>query len=316
MPQQFEIQIRTKRDEIDMEMTDRRIRNQSIELARVFAAFGIVAYHEKVDYAYIPYMGLIFFLILSPYLDFKKDWSRTRSIRSLAIIFLVPWLFWMIVYGVLNVSVGNPIFPVGQGFYAIMAGTSLHLWFLPAMFLILVMTGILKNIFSPQPVFWCSVVVMTTMLASSPVWATQLSRVEAPYVQWIHALPAVFTGAMLGISTHMPRFRMIGYIALGFGLMASLFSGIPEVSFTYPMGIFLTISIVYFGYFVVPHWLNVQSLADCTLGIYLSHIIWLRILNRILERDSYLTAIAAFCVALTTVWIARKYSTAARFVLG
>lgn len=86
-------------------------RDQYVELFRIIAAFGIVAFHTKVPLAAISYAGLIFFFILSLYYEVGPNWAKRRRLRDLAVMFLVPLAFWQVIYGAMNVAVGNPLFP-------------------------------------------------------------------------------------------------------------------------------------------------------------------------------------------------------------
>lgn len=97
-------------------------RNQNLELVRIAAAFGIVLFHSQANGAAIGYSGLIAFVILS------AMFARPASPTALAKGILLPWAFWSIAYGVVNLALRGYVFrpdltPIG----AVLYGTGVHL---------------------------------------------------------------------------------------------------------------------------------------------------------------------------------------------
>lgn len=291
-------------------------RNQLIELFRIIAAFGIVAFHTKVPDNYIPYAGLIFFVFLSPYMDSYFNWSRVRSAGQLAQALLVPWLFWMLFHAGINLVFSMPLFPEGQGISALLAGTSLHLWFLPAMFLALWGLNLMKPHVKPVYLFWISFPLTCLMLAFFAVWEPYLMRIEAPYYQWLHAAPALLAGIALGTVAHTRYNQNVIYLGLLVACMLALTTQRPFLGITYTIGLGGTVLVLIMSNKLADLRWSVQPIADCMMGVYLSHVFWIMVFNRITGRESYLTALCAFGAALLTVWIARRKIPAARRVLG
>ena len=88
-----------------------RARNPWIECLRLIAICGVIAFHARVPIlATWAYAGLVAFVILSPYVDARYNERRQRSMPALARSFLIPWLFWMVVYGALKLATGNALF--------------------------------------------------------------------------------------------------------------------------------------------------------------------------------------------------------------
>lgn len=283
-------------------------RDQSIELARIVAALGVVAFHAKVPGAYIPYAGLLFFVILSPYNECRHKWDRPPDYKRISRTFLLPWAFWMFVYGVLNIATGNPLFPHGDNAaQRILAGTSLHLWFMPAMCVLIFMINGAKHTLRTQASFWLALASACVLLGGMPIWHSTLTELPAPYRQWLHAAPAALIGATLGLLPRIPHGRIPALILLPISATLALLTPDLEVGATYAIGLSFTLFALYAGRKLLPSSLNVQYLADCTLGVYLSHIVFLRIFNHITGRGEYTTAVLAFACSLAFVAILRRF---------
>jgi hypothetical protein len=291
-------------------------RQQAIELARLVAAFCIVAYHTKVPGTTLYYAGLIFFLFLSPYLECGPNWSRRRPVRDLAKLFLVPWAFWMLVYGALNVLARKPMLPGGFNIAGILAGSSLHLWFMPAMFAVLVVFNETKRVVSAKGMFWSTLIAGALMLASTPVTANSILLVSAPFAQWMHAAPAVLLGAAFGLRTLVLGGSAAWLVATCAALASAAFSGRPEISVTYPLGIGASAVVIAHGSRFMPPRLNVQGLARCSLGIFLCHIVFVRGFNALVGREILLTAVCAFACATAATYLARRYLPRTQLILG
>lgn len=291
-------------------------RDQSIELLRLIAIFGVVAFHVGTVFSDIAYAGLIVFVILSPYVDLAYGWNKTRTIMALAKSLLLPWALWFLAYGALNILAHKPALPNGFGIGSVLAGTSIHLWFLPAIFIVLVILNILKKHANPPLLFWVSLVITAVSLLTFPIWRPVLDPGFPPYAQWLHAAPAVFIGMALGLVNHVKHGKLIANVTLLISAAVLLTYNLPGVSITYGVATIATIAVVQFGARIMPNRWNVQSLASCTLGIYLTHMFWVRIFNRITGPETFATAIGAFVLALGSVWIARKFMPKAKLLLG
>lgn len=291
-------------------------RDQVIELGRILAAFGIVAFHTKVPHAPVYYGGLIYFMFLSPYLEGRYNWARVRAPGRMVRGFLLPWAFWMAVYGALNLLAGNPLFPEAGVVGKVLGGTSLHLWFMPAMCLFLLGLGVVKRHVPPAAAFWSSLVAGTAMLAAFPLTGAGIVALGAPWYQWLHALPAALLGLAFGLQGGDPL-RCLA--AWGWTLAALVLAALSDLSayaVTYPVGMATALLLIELWPRLEWPRLNVQGLASCTMGVYLSHIAFVRVLGAVLGQGRLTTALTAFAAALLTVWLARRYLPRSRLVLG
>jgi peptidoglycan/LPS O-acetylase OafA/YrhL len=123
-------------------------------------------------------------------------WHRARRI-------LLPWLFWSAVFGlvagaryVLRGSVPD------WTIHHLFIGTSLHLWFFPAVFggtLLVWMTLRLIGPLGTQAGFAIAIVCAAALFALH-AWLSKSGRLSAPYGQWMFAAPALAIGIALGLA--------------------------------------------------------------------------------------------------------------------
>lgn len=115
---------------------DHRVRYPILDLLRILAIGDIVAIHTTGQYLFAG-LGLPVFIITAIALAFRKpglpSLRVTAAVRSRRIV--LPWLFWSCFFGVgyiLQVA-NSPSATLGQVLnpWMILAGTSVHLWFLP-----------------------------------------------------------------------------------------------------------------------------------------------------------------------------------------
>lgn len=291
-------------------------RDQFVELFRIIAAFGIVAFHTKVPQEAIPYAGLIFFLILSPYYEVGPNWTKRRSLQDMAVLFLIPLVFWQVVYGAMNLAAGKPLFPYERLWQQVMGGSSLHLWFLPVVFVALVTLSWLKTWMPRQILFWVCLVLACAQMGTVVLWYDAHMTLPPPAQQWIHALPALLIGIVLGTMDAIPRGTLIALPALAVITGLSILAPSPLIAVTYPIGITGVLVALYTPRVLGPLPFSVQTISSCAMGVYVSHIVWVRVCNLFIGRELYLTAVVAFVMSVVMVWAARRYIPKSRLVLG
>jgi len=118
---------------------------QDIELLRLFCIFGIIWVHANAPQKAFGFSCLFAFLTLSVFLSGNRK-DMKYSILKRGRRLLVPWAFWFIVYGIANYCRHADIVSLNNGLVAgILSGTSLHLWYLPYIFICLVVVDIIKS---------------------------------------------------------------------------------------------------------------------------------------------------------------------------
>lgn len=291
-------------------------RNVNVEILRIIAAFGIVAYHANVPFKDIPYAGLIVFLALSPLVDTKFGWLKVRPVSSLAKVLLVPWAFWFVVYAAANLIMHKPLLPEGPSVASLLYGSSPHLWFLPFMFAVLVAIGLLKKAHPTTHLFWISAIATSAILVTSPHWRPLAMTFPAPYAQWLHALAAAFAGLALGVYRNTIKFAWLGFALIGIALVVCAAYQLDGMSSTYPIGILLVAMAMVAPDSFSAHSKTIRAISECMFGVYLVHILGIAIVNKITPASNYGTVIVIFSACLLGVFITRRLIPSTKIVLG
>lgn len=215
---------------------DRRF---DIDILRIVSSFGIIWFHSGIFGHEISSSALICYLILSGYLshfDKKRSFSESFVYRFNRL--MVPWLFWFFVYGILNIIRGKTFLPEQFGFFVgILHGTSIHLWYVPFIFTLLLFFDFIKKFFSKKQLSVLSSLFAIAVLLATPLWRSFSFELGYPFAQYFHAIPAFFVGIFFQLqeSIHCKVILSI-FIALIFvSLSVSDFSG---VGLPYLIGIF------------------------------------------------------------------------------
>lgn len=292
-------------------------RNQGIELLRIVAAFGIVSYHALAPLHDFNYAGLVVFLVLSPYVDCAHNWDKPRSFWTLCKSYLAPWSFWMMVYAAVNMVLHRPVFATGGFPHNLLYGTSPHLWFMPAMFLVLFAINRLKSWCGPVALFWAAAIGATMLLLTVTIWRPASVAWGPPFSQWMHATPAVLFGIALGLGNRISRpWLILAMSALGAGLAVTVAVKLPGVSMTYFLGILLVMIAIVGGNVPFIARIDLRPASSCMLGVYLSHMLWLLFYGKLLGMGSYVTAFLAFLFAWASVWIMQRLTPWSEIALG
>jgi hypothetical protein len=294
--------------------TNKPRRVQAIELLRILAAYGIVAFHSGAAHHNLAYSGLIIFLVLSPMLDLQFNRGRVRSFSSLVRSLLVPWAFWMVIYGLVNLATHRPFI---QGTLSILSGTSLHLWYLPYIFVVLVFLNLMKaRPWASAVLFWSSTFGAATLLATVTFWRPISLTWILPIPQWIHAAAPVLVGVVFGLMSTMGRGRAIAVVILAIALVIADLAMLPGIGLPYTVGIGATALVALFGSRLLPPSWTVQPVAACMLGVYLCHALVLKIVQTLTGHGNYVTVTLSFAAALFGVWTIRRFIPASKIVLG
>lgn len=287
-------------------------RNQAIELLRLLAVFGVLAFHAPVPGSDIAYAGLAAFVVLSPLVDVQYNWERRRTPRLLAKTLLLPWAVWFCIYAALRVAEGRSVFRASRNLVsAIFEGPAPHLWFLPFIFVALVSLSQLKGRISQPVALLVAGILAVLSLMTVGFWRAW--DLTPPWGRWVHATPMVFVGITLGLASRVPK----AYLVLLPVLSAVAFVGtanVPGVSVPYVLGVALVLLANWLGP-RLPARFDVEGLSRCVMGVYLVHVAWFTICWPLLVRFGYPAVVAAYLVALAGVYLVRKYLPALRVVL-
>lgn len=175
--------------------------NFNVELLRLIAAFGIVVFHAgDVPGRLAAYSGLVIFVIFFLYfMPNPKKQPPYTILKNRASRLILPWLFWSILYGTINILSKNiPCNYTSTIPGEILTGTSIHLWFLPFAFLISIPCIYLDSNFKRSKHLPDIMGILSILaLPALAYWGNISGELPIPFHQWRHALPAVFIGLFL-----------------------------------------------------------------------------------------------------------------------
>lgn len=200
------------------------MRNGSLDLMRLPAAFGVVLFHVGAPGAMIGYSGLAYFLILVPAFGLASSASAQASgfVRSRARRLLVPWLIWSGIFALLRLGLWQASHrPFEEVFdpSMIVTGASLHLWFLPyAFFASLCLPSIRRLATGLSRPAFLALVSATLLLLLASLAPILHRQPDPPLAQWAYGLPSLLAGLALGLV----RLRQEGAMAVNLSLAAVL----------------------------------------------------------------------------------------------
>lgn len=277
-------------------------RRMDIELLRLLAALFIVSFHGGgLLPRDIAYSGLVVFLFLTAY---YATVSQRKSVADMAFRLLVPYGLWFIIYIGVFAVVGRTIFQDHHSIVRfLLASPSIHLWFLPFLFLITVVIQFAAVRAPARAMAWVVALLAILLVVTSPQWRKY--DIESPFAQWLHALAPVCVGVLAGLLNKLnERLRW----ALSLAVAASLaYVGIvveTQVVFAYALGI-VGCGLLMLPGSVIPSSAILARLATTTLGIYLIHPAVLVVLYKFGVRDAALV-LAGFAVSMVAVLIGQQ----------
>lgn len=248
-------------------------RRHDVEAFRTIAAAMIVWYHAGAEGQEIAYGGLIIFLIISTYLAAQ---AGTRSIQSsLQAKFhrlIVPWLLWDIVYGAVTLSLGKPPGPECSSWVGkLLTGTATHLWYMPFIFMALLLIDVLKNNVRAPVIGAAAAVAAATALFTVSAWRDVSIGMGYPVAQYCHAASGALIGLFLGYKSRMPKYLFLALFAL---LVAAALHALPwrGVGVTYLVGLLFG-GILSFEWLAGANFHGLEKLAPYTLGIFFIHVL-------------------------------------------
>lgn len=231
----------------------------------------------KMPGAWIGYAALPMFIILLIY------FGRDKPLKERAKRLMLPWLLWCGVFTL--VKLGDVAFTT-SGFadefkpWMLLAGPSLHLWFLPFCFAFLVLT----KPASFNPVF------VAVPISVWAIWATNTFDLAIPLAQWVFVLPAAFMGWMMRHYRNAPLVAG-GALALCFMMhLAGWTQGTNQL--------IIAIAVIFIcSHVQLPSTALSKGLSDLSLGIYLIHPLMLSVVLRTPLADNMIAGFVFVIVA-------------------
>jgi len=127
-------------------------RNYNVDRLRILATFGIVWFHTVgIPGRHVAYAGLAIFIMLSfAYVTLRSPMATSAAILSERFKrLLLPWAFWWLIYLAAKMGksvLSNTPFSADIDLGWILAGPSIHLWYLPFAFVMtMIVSGLNKT---------------------------------------------------------------------------------------------------------------------------------------------------------------------------
>ncbi|MGL6077335.1 acyltransferase family protein [Methyloversatilis discipulorum] len=279
-------------------------RRHDIEWYRVVGSFSIVWYHSGAIGHDISYAGLVVFFIISMYFSGGRSSGFLDSLHKRSRRLLVPWAAWFIIYLAFNFFAGRALVWEYSFAGALLVGPSVHLWFVPYLFICFVLLDVARLFLLPGFLAVSLGGAAVLMIGLSPSWRDFSLGLGYPLAQYFHAAPAVMIGAVCSCASGGNA--VIVALVLAVSFLASVFYfDIPGVGVPYSIGIVFAFLVTFFRWGDRLRF-PVRSVSDCMLGVYFSHIFVLKPVMRVFGY-SVASPILAFLVSFAFVFFFRKY---------
>ncbi len=278
-------------------------KRQDIEFLRIISAFGIVWFHSGAIGHAVSYSGLMVFLILSTYLSKKS--TAAGLFRKRFERFIVPWMFWFVVYAVENIVRGEPIINAKRSFLAgVLAGPSIHLWYMPFMFFCLVTLDTAKRHLPPMALCLTSAALAILIMAVTPSLTQPLAELGYPAPQYGHGVVGVLVGIFLLYFDVLPgKTRWLICATMIFVATQRLpYAGIENPSVIGMVLCFVLAS----GITQKIRSVDFTPLSQCTLGIYFIHILFLDLAAKARIFHGIRGPLVVFVASAITVYYLRR----------
>ncbi|MEK8025566.1 acyltransferase family protein [Pseudaquabacterium rugosum] len=273
-----------------------------VEILRILATIGIVWFHAGAPGSGIAYGGLLVFFVISIWFSDFGAGSFSAYALKLANRLIRPWLIWCVIYAAVNILRRRPIVEGGESWIGYLAGPSVHLWYLPFAFFVLVVGYAFWRCFSPLLGFMLAIIFALTILVFVPFWRPESLGLPIPLPQYAHALFGVCLGFAFRFSKGLPPAWVFGAMtALIFASIARLpWSGIGS---TYLVAVIASLALVFpldkiFGSL---RNIGLPLLGRHSFGVYFIHPPIIGLLKARFSPDSFLLPLLVYLVALACV---------------
>jgi surface polysaccharide O-acyltransferase-like enzyme len=214
----------------------------------------------------------------------------------------------MVAYGIRNHFIDRDLIETDRGWFnGLLAGTQIHLWFLPYIFAVSVALDFLVPRANLAWLGRSCALASVALLGTISLWWPWAVSHGYPTQQYCHAVAALLIGVFLACAPRVGRGWLLVLLAAVLGTALVQLQGNRQfVGAPYLTGAGLC-AWVLLKPPSLPDWLDVTPISQCTFGIYLSHVFF-RDLYESIERvpewsEPYLT----FATALLAVYLFRRF---------
>nr|WP_188517750.1 hypothetical protein [Alsobacter metallidurans] len=264
----------------------------------------IVWFHSNIPGHDLAYSGLIVFLSLTAFFEFGPNRNRPAQPGRILTQLIVPWLFWFVIFAAINLARGREIFPFGDNAVEkLLTGPSPHLWYVPWAAAALLALPMVK----PLPDDWLAyglAAAAGVMMTAVPTWRPWSIEAGPPLSQYLHSIPALLLGGLLGLSFSSPVARFL-YVVPVVALVAGPAFRFTGVGITYVIGLSMVLLALMIERFWPPR-LNLDSVSQCMLGVYFCHPLFLTAARPLIDRAPLPGVVAAFVLSVAFVYAIRR----------
>ena len=278
-----------------------------IEALRLLSVLGIVWFHSAASGIALAYSGLIAFLVLSMALGGRSGQPDAATVRRRAVRLLRPWLAWFGIYAAFNLARGLPALPTENGWLAgVLAGPSIHLWYLPFVFFALLTLDLLRAHVALRTLAATAWLLALALMAAAPLWRPVTLSLYYPNLQWADAVAPALAGVFALGAAQWPR-RVALALAAALVLAAAVLAAYEWVGMPYAVGLAASLLVLLRTPGAAPAGpLNLAPLTDCAFGIYRSHSLVYALLLGVPDLPAAWLPLAIFVVALGATWALRR----------
>lgn len=287
----------------------------AIDFLRIFSAFAIVWYHLNAYGSDFFYCGIICFLEIAAYFIYVKLPSNNFILKRVDRL-LLPWLFWSVIYGFLNVFKGDHFWGKSRTVIDfVFTGTYIHLWYLPFLFVcsiaLIPFIPVLKK-HSKSISFQICFIISSALLLFISFQLRASFPIAEPWAEWVHAIPAIFIGIAIS-QINNAEFKSIKKLLLSSCLLLAVATisiyiisnkqyslGIP-----YLVGTVLTLTCFNIK---IKSILFVRRLSDLTMGVYLIHLLVLSFVHKFIGAIVYpgIIAVIGFILSISIIFMLKN----------
>lgn len=277
-----------------------RYRYCNFELLRVLASISIVYFHAAPVIDKIrrySYAGIIIFLLISITLlfrDNKNNLSLSQHAVKKAVRLIYPFLAWSAFYFIVSVyTTGFDTTVNTLSFESLFWGTYYHLWYLPYLYLLSILSYFVKDFLSVSLAKKSSLyfsLFLGVLVFFIQALLISCFDISPPWIQWLSSFPCFFLGIAVGKSLKRSEILQnpivpIIPIVVAVASILSLLKLDSDTAQMYSISYGIGISVFYLSFFLRNiHWKLINFLSGLTLGVYLIHpVVILFVLSFTLE---------------------------------
>ena len=276
-------------------------RRPALELARFFAAFGVVVSHVQASPKdWLGHLSVGLFLILTAtlaaqsYVRAGKYLMRARFWRL-----MLPWLFWCAFYWLVELDVSDraQVFVWPAQPWTVFAGPSIHLWFLPFVMVAGLMVQPLGRLVTSDRRLALALAGFAAIAV--PSFAVHLGAgLPQPIEQWFLGLPLYLAGVLFGLA--LPLGREV-WVVVAMAVVTAMSALITTPEPWLWQGLIAILIFWALWNLAVPGPIP-ESLGRDAFGIYLLHPFFLLVIYKFLGPD--LGWVTNSALAFTMSWSA------------